>query len=876
MSSIFGSRSATPSLPRQLTRTLIGAAALAALASLASIARADAINGHWNEIAQPAGAPISNMYPRAAGSIVYDSFRDRLIQFGGDQGPSNQVFVLNLSPGSNWTRMFPLGTPPFPRYGQMAIYDPVNDRMIVFGGYAPDSYEGQVNDVWQLSLSGAPTWSQIFPAGTPPSPRQDGAAIYDPVGQRLVVFGGASSVYGFQNDVWQLNLTYFSTWTQLTPSGLPPSARDLSQYAYDPDHGSLVLFGGWDGASFLGDAWELTLAGAGSWAPVSAGGAPSPRREGVSCYDPSSQSLVFFGGLNSGGFLDETWQLLLSGSPAWTHLTPGGVLPSARSDGRGCYDPVRKRLILFGGYDGGYDRDTRALSLTGSLEWKNLFAEDAGQIMFRRDNVTVIRPDTRDMFTFGGLSPSGNDNNETWKLSLATPNQVWTQESPGGLIPTPRHGHRAVWDPVRQRMIMVGGYDFNYENDVWAYSPSPSPTWTQLSIAGTPPQGRMLFGLAYDPVRDQLILVGGHSGFPPNSTHPYWNDVWSIPLSGPNANTWVPLSPSGTPPAPRWIYGMQYDAPRDRMVFFGGVTDAGRPNDAWALNLGGSTSWTQILPLGGPPPGRSDHGMVYDPYVDRMVVFGGYDGVFDNDVWALNFFGTPSWMQLHPDGGPPIGRDIFMAAFDLAGNQMVFMGGFDGDNLMRDTWALTWLPPIVAAQASLVSSSATPEGVRIEWMVPNASTMQFRAERGSNGGWSPVADPTLSGTDRVVLDDPDVPVGAHLTYRLWLRSSSGENLASEVTVDVPQGYRFALEGAHPNPAAGDRLMIAYSLPRAESARLDVLDLAGRRVASQDLSGAGAGRHVIAVAPLHALDPGVYLVKLSAGEGTRTAKVSVMK
>ena len=49
-----------------------------------------------------------------------------------------------------------------------AIYDPVRDRMVVFGGYDGN---GNRNDVWALSLSGSPAWSELTPAGSLPSAR---------------------------------------------------------------------------------------------------------------------------------------------------------------------------------------------------------------------------------------------------------------------------------------------------------------------------------------------------------------------------------------------------------------------------------------------------------------------------------------------------------------------------------------------------------------------------------------------------------------------------------------------------------------------------------------------------------------------------------
>ena len=78
------------------------------------------------------------------------------------------------------------------RSGHSAIYDPVRDRMVVFGGYSGTGYTYFLNDVWVLSLAGMPAWTQLTPTGTPPSARYGHSAIYDPVRDRMVVFGGGS------------------------------------------------------------------------------------------------------------------------------------------------------------------------------------------------------------------------------------------------------------------------------------------------------------------------------------------------------------------------------------------------------------------------------------------------------------------------------------------------------------------------------------------------------------------------------------------------------------------------------------------------------------------------------------------------------------
>jgi hypothetical protein len=315
-----------------------------------------------------------------------------------------------------WTKITPLGTPPSPRYGHTAIYDPVRDRMVVFGGGTGGAHPVSLADLNTLSLAGTPTWDELTPTG-PPTARITHSAIYDPVRDRMVVFGGFGAS-GRLNDTWALSLSGSPAWTKLIPNGTPPSARNLHTAIYDPVGDRMIVFGGIGDAGRLNDVWALSLGASPTWTPIAPGGTlPKARYGHTAVYEPTSQSMIVFGGNDANSSeRNDLPTLSLTGTPAWTSLTPAGALPGGRDQHASALDTAHDRMLMFGGYD------HAARVVLGDL----------------------------------------------WYLSLAgTP--LWTRVTPQAPTPAARSGHSAIYDPVRGRVVIFGGFDGNisYFSDVW-------------------------------------------------------------------------------------------------------------------------------------------------------------------------------------------------------------------------------------------------------------------------------------------------------------------------------------------------------------------------------------------------------------------------
>lgn len=215
-------------------------------------------------------------------------------------------------------------------------------------------------------------------------------------------------------------------------------------------------------------------------------------------------------------------------------------------------------------------------------------------------------------------------------------------------------------------------------------------TWTQLSPAGGPPGVRTLHTTVFNPTNNRMIAFGGLG---PSPAYALFNDVWVLAnadgLGGPS--TWTQLSPTGSPPSARGYHSAVYDAVNNRMVVFAGDPNIGycfgAVNDVWVLTnadgTGGTPNWTQLSPTGGPPELRQGPTAVYDSATNRMIVFGGNSNACgsgnNSEVWVLNnangLGGTPVWTELGPVGGPPPPRGGHSAVYDSANNRMVVFGG---------------------------------------------------------------------------------------------------------------------------------------------------------------------------------------------------------
>jgi N-acetylneuraminic acid mutarotase len=258
-----------------------------------------------------------------------------------------------------------------------------------------------------------------------------------------------------------------------------------------------------------------------------------------------------------------------------------------------------------------------------------------------------------------------------------------THGAEAGNRPSPRFGHRMVYDPVNERTLLFGGavYENRYTffDDLWAYDYA-SNTWTEIDC-GPGPSGRFNFMMVYVPEAHGLFMFGGFSA------NDRISDTWMYDIEG---NAWTELDPPDGP-SPRSDAAIVYDPENGVVILHDGYCrDDSHPGDVWVYDFSVG-NWRQMDPDEGPLP-QYGHHMVYDSLNGRVVMYGGHWSIPDSSrhgysdgVWVYDY-PTDSWTKIDEATTPP-SRYWHSLAYDVdSGRLVVFGGSVAGDVWGDDTW----------------------------------------------------------------------------------------------------------------------------------------------------------------------------------------------
>jgi len=340
---------------------------------------------------------------------------------------------------------------------------------------------------WARSTNG--TWRLIDVSGAKPTIRKHSTLIYDAASKRVVMFGGDKTPSGAYSDVWAFDMPC-GPWVQL----FADNATNCSSTSR-----------------------------------------PCRRHGHAATYLPGSPAkmLIHGGKREDGVLIDDTWQMTLGTTPAWTRLS--ATTPAI--------DRWHASMVNFNG-------------VTYFFGGKEQFS--IGMC---------------DTWAFGGSSWSYVSGNTTQSGGC------------GPTVPERRYHHSQIVDTGLGRTLVFGG---EYEDEVGATSnvwwSANGSSWTPLGNAPTG-YSRVLHTASYDPIAQRMIVIGGY-----DKSDGYQqliiSAVTSMSTSSAHYGAWSTLSPAGSGPGGIAEHAAAYDSDGDRILVFGGVDQNGTfRNDIWALEF---------------------------------------------------------------------------------------------------------------------------------------------------------------------------------------------------------------------------------------------------------------------------------------------------
>lgn len=357
-----------------------------------------------------------------------------------------------------------------------------------------------------VSAAGLPIWQPVS-QGVAPSPRFRALVATDNWRNYVVLYGGTNTA-GALFDTWIWN---GAQWRFVTSDGPGVAAASM---AFDERRGVVVLYGGYRD-HFSDETWEFDgtrwqkVAGNRQVCEVPNPNAPVGLVSAAMAFDPESQSVLLFGGgTECYGWRQETWAW---NGIAWTLVSTSG--PGRRLYPTMASDPITNRVILFGGSSDGPVPGGGYL-LGDTWQWKAGTWSQLPDAPARRSSHGAAFDSRLDCFiVFGGTEvPNGfapqysDPRRDTPALRAATWVPGTDCDGPAG-----RYGPSLAFDPVRQRIIMFGGqvpgpnYSLATVNEMFEFVADAAPCTGDLNGDGLVDDSDfVLFADAYDALYDPV------------------------------------------------------------------------------------------------------------------------------------------------------------------------------------------------------------------------------------------------------------------------------------------------------------------------------------------------------------------------------------
>ena len=170
-----------------------------------------------------------------------------------------------------------------------------------------------------------------------------------------------------------------------------------------------------------------------------------------------------------------------------------------------------------------------------------------------------------------------------------------------------------------------------------------------------------------------------------------------------------------------------------------------------------------------------------------------------------------------------------------------------------------------------------PGRAKITWRTSKGDTRTFSLRRSvSEAAWQPLGTIHAGPEGQLVAEDRSVPAGSQAQYGLSVPlGGEAEVQFTVVKVEIPLPKPLALRFAR-SEEGGRVVRVALTLETNEGARLDLFDVAGRRMMTREVGVLGAGDHEVRLVLPGYVRTGVYFIRLGQGKVTRTDRVTVLQ
>ena len=287
----------------------------------------------------------------------------------------------------------------------------------------------------------------------------------------------------------------------------------------------------------------------------------------------------------------------------------------------------------------------------------------------KQNNQTIL-------FGGGNFDSSPIELETTWLFSSQSQSWIGLNNitSPGA-----RWSHSMVYNSLTGKVLLFGGYSTVHStrvNDMWEFDPSTN-VWTELHPVASP-SSRSHHAMYFDPIFNEIILFGGYLNGDTLS-----DETWIYNCT---ANNWNQIDPA-IHPSERYGHTFAYDESLQTGVFFGGKEHGNLKSETWLFNRTSSTWSVRYVSA---PQARYGTSIVYNPIDANFILFGGDNGYSPigaiDDTWVLNAT-SYVWTRITTTTNPPP-RTAHAIVFDRYLGRVLLFGGYGEDytRIFGDFW----------------------------------------------------------------------------------------------------------------------------------------------------------------------------------------------